>query len=132
MPITSEELQAALAGLAATQPTAFADILGKALNLDAAALAGIVRVGAQAKLREEAQGLLAKVRASSALTLQAGRDEIEAKRREVLAPLEAAWNVRADRHASVIAKVEAIVAEVEAGKLNQLPSVEEVIEDMEK
>ncbi len=131
MPIDANELVNALNTLVTQNPTAFAGILGKALNLDAKALAGIVEVGAQAKLRDQAKALLDEVRAISAALLGAERDAIEAMRRKEIAPLEQALAERTGRHAGVISRIEAMAAEIEAGRKVDLPKFEALKAELE-
>lgn len=121
MPITTDELKAGLANLAATDPGAIADVFASTLGLNRAALGAIVKVGSDATKREDARAILGRLEARSAELLQTDRAAVEDARATHVAPLEVALNRRSTNHANTLGRVRAIVAEIEAGTNSVLP-----------
>ena len=126
MAIDLNELTQALGTLSTQNPAAVATLLAKAFGISAESLADIVRVGAQAKTRDHARAILEAIRAEAAGLQSAEREAIEAKRAEVIAPIESAYQSTINRHAGIIARIEAIVAEAEAGRPVELPSMKDL------
>lgn len=129
--LEKDDLKKALADLVREEPETLVSAVAAALGVKPQDFDDIIKTGDKDRERRFVRKLLEDVRNESAKILAVDRDAIEAQRRTIIAPLESALTEKSSRHGGVIARVEAIVAEIEAGRPAEIPKFDDLLKELE-